>query len=99
MDRATALAREQKYFSLNVLKVAAETTPTHLGTTLVRGRTPMEFAWTALHVGWRLQVQTISLATGFSNNWVDVPGSASTTRILILITKHGGAVFYRLTYP
>ena len=47
--------------------------------------------------GWRLQVQTNSIATGLSTNWTDVPGATSpfTTN-----TSSGSdCVFYRLTYP
>jgi autotransporter-associated beta strand protein len=48
--------------------------------------------------GWRLQMQTNSLSTGLSTNWVYLTdGSVSSTNITVDATKP--AVFYRLTYP
>jgi len=48
--------------------------------------------------GWRLQMQTNSLSTGLSTNWVYITdGSISSTNITVDPAKP--AVFYRLTYP
>jgi fibronectin-binding autotransporter adhesin len=48
--------------------------------------------------GWRLQMQTNSLAQGLGTNWVYVTdGSVSATNITVDATKP--TVFYRLTYP
>lgn len=48
------------------------------------------------HLGWVLQVQTNSLATGLSANWVDVSGSSAVTQTNITVDPAGPAVFYRL---
>lgn len=48
--------------------------------------------------GWKLQMQTNSLTTGLSTNWVSVTdGSVSSTNITVDATKP--TVFYRLAYP
>ena len=48
--------------------------------------------------GWKLQMQTNSLATGLGTNWVYVTdGTLSSTNVTIDQTK--STVFYRLVYP
>jgi hypothetical protein len=59
----------------------------------------LNLSWPADHLGWTLQVQTNSLNSGLGTNWVPVPGSASTTNVVIPINPANGSVFYRLTYP
>lgn len=59
----------------------------------------LTLSWPADHTGWTLQVQTNSLATGISTNWVNVPGSSSTDQVVVLTVQTNGAVFYRLKYP
>ena len=49
--------------------------------------------------GWRLQAQTNSLSNGIGANWVTVPGSESTNRVLVPIDAANGSVFYRLSVP
>jgi len=55
-------------------------------------------SWPATHLGWTLQSQTNSLATGLGANWVDVSGSASVNSVTNTINPANGAVFYRLRY-
>ena len=59
----------------------------------------LTLSWPADHVGWRLQVQTNSLATGLGTNWVEVPGSTTTNSLTLPVDSGNGSVFYRLTYP
>ncbi len=79
------------------VSVSVNTTPTNL-TTVVSGSS-LTLNWPADHIGWRLQVQTNSLTTGISSNWVDVPGSTSVNNINTTINPANGAVFYRMVYP
>lgn len=59
----------------------------------------LDLSWPSDHVGWRLQVQTNSLATGLGTNWSDVPGSAAVDNVSLPMGKDNGAVFFRLVYP
>ncbi|MFN3407502.1 MAG: beta strand repeat-containing protein [Limisphaerales bacterium] len=56
-------------------------------------------SWPGTHLGWILQTQTNSAATGLSTNWVDVPGSAAVTNISFPVNPANPAVFYRLRKP
>ena len=56
----------------------------------------LNLAWPSDQTGWTLQVQTNSLASGLSANWVDVPGSTATNSVSIPISTTDGSVFYRL---
>ncbi len=67
-------------------------------TTKVNGGN-LELSWPADHLGWRLQSQTNSLASGLGTNWVEVTGSATTTTVTNSINAANGAVFYRMIYP
>jgi fibronectin type 3 domain-containing protein len=68
-----------------------------LATGLSAGR--LQLNWPATHVGWRLETQTYSLASGLGTNWVAVPGSAATNQLLIPVNIENGSVFFRLVYP
>jgi hypothetical protein len=59
----------------------------------------LELSWPADHIGWHLQAQTNTLATGLGTNWVNVPGTSSVNHYTNTIDKTKGAVFYRMTYP
>ncbi|MBW8865222.1 MAG: autotransporter-associated beta strand repeat-containing protein, partial [Verrucomicrobia bacterium] len=59
----------------------------------------LELSWPADHVGWRLQVQTNSLAGGLKTNWVDVPNANTVSSVTNAINTANGAVFYRMIYP
>jgi len=50
------------------------------------------------YLGWTLQVQTNSLATGLANNWVDLAGTITNTQYVILMSKTNKCVFYRLRH-
>ncbi|MGC3958514.1 MAG: autotransporter-associated beta strand repeat-containing protein [Verrucomicrobiota bacterium] len=69
-------------------------TPTNIVVTAVGGG--LNLSWPQDRTGWTLQVQTNTLATGLSNNWVDVPGSTATNSVTIPVNSANGAVFYRL---
>jgi hypothetical protein len=56
-------------------------------------------SWPSDHTGWRLQVQTNSLAQGLGTNWVTVANSTLTNQIVAPIDPANGGVFYRLVYP
>ncbi|HEU6448626.1 MAG TPA: autotransporter-associated beta strand repeat-containing protein [Verrucomicrobiae bacterium] len=62
----------------------------------------LTLSWPSDHTGWRLQVQTNSLATGLnvdSNAWFDVAGSTGTNAVTIPVNPDSGSVFYRMVYP
>jgi autotransporter-associated beta strand protein len=71
--------------------------PTNI-TYSVSGST-LSLSWPADHLGWILQSQTNSVHVGLSNNWFDVPGSASVTSVNYTINPANGSVFYRLRHP
>jgi hypothetical protein len=56
-------------------------------------------SWPEAERGWLLQVQTNSLAMGLSTNWIAVPGSDLTNRIVLPVDRRAGTVFYRLIRP
>jgi hypothetical protein len=80
------------------LKVDATlpSTPTNITFSVVSGGTELELGWPESYTGWTLQGQTNAINVGLTTSWYDVPGSATTNRILIPISKSNGAVFYRL---
>jgi autotransporter-associated beta strand protein len=78
---------------LTVVSVTASN-PTNI-TFSVSGNT-LSLSWPADHLGWTLQQQTNSLATGLGTNWVNVPGSTSITSTNITINPALPTVFYRL---
>ena len=59
-------------------------------------------SWPASHIGWRLEVQTNSLATGLNTNssaWFTVPNSTVVDQTNFPVNPANGAVFYRMVYP
>ncbi len=56
----------------------------------------MELSWPADRLGWRLLVQTNSLAAA---GWFTVPDSTTTNRIFVPLDPTVSAVFYRLIWP
>jgi autotransporter-associated beta strand protein len=76
---------------------SVNTTPTNI-TSSVSGNV-LTLSWPADHTGWRLQVQTNSLATGLNTNWSDVAGSTSVNSVNVTLDPVNGAVFYRMVYP
>ncbi len=59
----------------------------------------LTLSWPSDHVGWRLQVQTNTLAVGIRSNWVDVAGSTTVSNVTVTINPANGSVFYRMIYP
>jgi hypothetical protein len=59
----------------------------------------MQISWPPDHVGWGLQVQTNSTATGLGTNWVLVPGSDATNEMSFGLNATNASVFFRLVYP
>jgi len=59
----------------------------------------LTLSWPADHTGWRLQVQTNSLATGLNTNWFDVPGATTNNSITLPVDSNYGSMFYRLIFP
>jgi hypothetical protein len=57
----------------------------------------LNLAWPT-NSGWSLQIQTNSVRTGLSNNWVTVPGSDSITNLGVTVDPANGVTFYRLMY-
>lgn len=73
------------------------TNPTNL-TSVLNGN-QLTLSWPVDHTGWRLQVQTNTLAQGLGNNWVEVPNSTTTNQFTFPVDPTVGTVFYRLIYP
>ena len=80
-----------------LVQPSVNTNPTNL-TASVSGNT-LALSWPADHLGWRLQIQTNSLATGLGTNWVALPGSDTVISTNILMNPANGSVFYRMVYP
>jgi autotransporter-associated beta strand protein len=59
----------------------------------------LTLSWPADHLGWYLQVQTNSLTTGISTNWITIPGSDEVVSTNLTFDRTNGAVFYRMIYP
>jgi hypothetical protein len=57
----------------------------------------LDISWPAS--GGRLQTQTNSPGVGLGTNWVTVPGSTTTNRVVVPIDTANGSVFYRLALP
>jgi len=79
----------------NVATVA--TTPPQLNVTPGGGQ--LQLDWPGTHTGWRLEVQTNSLAMGLGTNWVTVAGSSATNQMFLPISPSSPSVFFRLNYP
>jgi hypothetical protein len=55
--------------------------------------------WPTDHIGWRLQVQTNTLAVGLSTNWVDVAVPGGNSCYTNTLNPVNQSVFYRMVYP
>ena len=71
---------------------------TNLTRSVVNG-TSLALNWPADHTGWRLQIQTNSLAKGLGTNWATFAGSTATNQEVIFMVRTNGAVFFRMAYP
>ena len=81
--------------SLQVVRQIS-TTPTNLFYSVSSGL--LTLSWPSNYLGWSLQVQTNSLTTGLSTNWVVIPGSSAVTTTNVLLGGTNPSVFYRLIY-
>jgi hypothetical protein len=77
--------------------VTVNTNPTNI-TATVSGNI-LTLSWPTDYLGWHLQLQTNSLATGLSSNWVTLPGSDTVTSTNLTINPAIGSVLYRMVYP
>jgi hypothetical protein len=59
----------------------------------------LNLSWSGNHIGYRLEAQTNSLATGLSSTWFTVPSSSVTNAVTIPVNPANPTVFYRLMYP
>ncbi|MFO1513123.1 MAG: autotransporter-associated beta strand repeat-containing protein [Verrucomicrobiota bacterium] len=82
--------------SISVATAGPLTPPTM--TNSVSGNT-ITLNWPASYLGWVLQLQTNSISTGLSNNWVDVPGSGASTTATVTVDPQNPTVFIRLRSP
>ncbi|HXI71503.1 MAG TPA: autotransporter-associated beta strand repeat-containing protein, partial [Verrucomicrobiae bacterium] len=80
--------------SITVLSVGP-TSPEPISFTSSGGN--LNLSWPT--VGWRLEVQTNSLATGLNSNWSTWPGSTSVNAISIPMSAGNPSVFFRLVSP
>jgi hypothetical protein len=71
--------------------------PVHI--TLVTGGGQMQLSWPQDHIGWHLEVQTNTNASGIGTNWTTWSGSFTTNQAFVPIVPTNGSVFLRLTYP
>jgi hypothetical protein len=56
-------------------------------------------SWPEDHIGWRMEIQTNSLASGLTTNWITVSESISTNEIFLPMNLENESVFIRLVYP
>jgi hypothetical protein len=80
-----------------VWPLTVATNPVPLGAAVVGGS--LQLSWPADHTGWRLEVQTNTLAVGLRTNWFTVSGSAATNQVSLPIDSANGSLFFRLVYP
>lgn len=74
----------------------------HLGRQFHRSRQrgrQRSASWPTDHIGWRLQTQTNTPATGLGDNWFDVPNSAATNSMTLPVDENNDSVFFRLSFP
>jgi hypothetical protein len=70
--------------------------PIQFAAALTNGQ--LVLSWPTDHLGWRLQAQTNSAATGLGANWATVSGSTATNQVLLPLSNTG-TVLFRLVYP
>ncbi|MDR3458377.1 MAG: autotransporter-associated beta strand repeat-containing protein [Verrucomicrobiae bacterium] len=83
---------------LTVIAVTTVNTNAFTLTNSVSGNV-LTLSWPVDHIGYRLLVQTNSLANGLGTNWVTVPGSTNVSTASFTINPTNGTVFYRMIYP
>ena len=73
------------------------TTPTNITFSVIGNS--LQLIWPSDHIGWRLEAQTNTLATGLATNWFTVSDSSATNQMEFPISTVDGSVFFRLVYP
>jgi hypothetical protein len=86
---------DESSYSTEVAAYPASTMVLPVGFAMVNSG--VQFNWPADHTGWRLMMNTNSLAN--PGAWVAVPGSAATNQMFISIDPTQTNVFFRLIYP
>jgi len=77
--------------------VSAPPSPTNITASVSGGL--VQLAWPAQQ-SWTLEVQTNPVTIGLSTNWVRVPASSATNRVVLPVYRGKGVIiFYRLVYP
>jgi pectin methylesterase-like acyl-CoA thioesterase len=59
----------------------------------------LNLSWPADQTGYRLEMQTNSLAGGLGTNWFTVEGSPGTNQIFLPVNPANAGVFLRLAFP
>jgi hypothetical protein len=57
----------------------------------------LQLQWPPDHLGWRLEMQTNSLAVGLGTNWIAIPSSQGSN--VFTAPVNNGSAFFRLVYP
>jgi hypothetical protein len=86
---------EESSYSTEVAAYPASTTVVPVNFAMLNNN--IQFNWPADHTGWRLMMNTNSLAN--PGAWFAVPGSSSTNQMFIAIDPTQPNVFFRLVYP
>jgi autotransporter-associated beta strand protein len=83
--------------SISVLSIipAGPTHPEPITVTSTNGG--LKLNWPT--IGWRLEVQTNTLAKGLYTNWANWTGATTTNNVNIPINPTNPATFFRLVYP
>lgn len=66
------------------------------------GAQVLSLSWPVDHTGWRLQVQTNTLAVGIqtpTNTWYDVPNSTTINATNYVINPNTPTLFFKMVYP
>ena len=59
----------------------------------------LRLSWPEDHLGWRMEIQTNSLASGLTTNWMTFSESISTNEVFLPMNLKNESVFVRLVYP
>jgi alpha-L-rhamnosidase len=79
------------------LTLAPSLTPPQLGWQIANGQ--IQLQWPPGHLGWRLEMQTNSLAVGLGTNWIAIPSSQASNVFSFPAADGNGSAFFRLVYP
>jgi hypothetical protein len=79
------------------LVLAPSLTSPQLDWQIANGQIQLE--WPPDHLGWRLEMQTNSLAVGLGTNWIAIPNSQGSNVFSVPVNFGNGSAFFRLVYP